>query len=562
MTLRLCPSERPLDGARVTCISFSNPTLVLASLDDGRLAVWQRPAAEARVPASARGDGLEQRRALYNDAHPPTPEPAPAPPSWRQASPAVFSLLRSRMPFPQAGRRGADAEARDITTVRVPWGCLCVAGPQPTPEPDQLTTSNIFFCFRGGNKVYRTALPARSLVGGFFGGAPVEQFATQREPISCVSISAPAAGSGPGRGQGARRKSWSAVGLLGTGSTDGVAMVWDTGHTAGDLGEHNLLTVMAHSGKPVNDIAFVAGNHLAVTASSDEAVRVWRMADGTLLQSLVTGEANVRVLRCRSQGLDMPSGADTAHFEIESSGQPLGKSCVIAMWEGVVNPSIAAVPSAPSEPSTALTFAHFERNSHDEPGIWHNDTILSIPEPIEPRKVELSHPSGVSYEVDGLTDELSNNTGDKIDKEEKLDEQTAKGKSFFPIDQAMPMPRRVQPHAIEHPIVAFKSWPITDIETEPTSAASADRWANRKFNEEVLPADTDSISASSSMEGKHSSKRVFRNEILPKFANPERVQALAKVVNKQPAPGSVKNSPSTPIEPRPLGFHGGCIWLL
>ena len=273
----------------------------------------------------------------------------------------------------------------------------------------------------------------------------------QREPISCVSISAPAAGSGPGFGQGARRRSWSAVGLLGTGSTDGVAMVWDTGHTAGDLGEHNLLTVMAHDGKPVNDITFVAGNHLAVTASSDEAVRVWRMADGTLLQSLVTGEANVKVLAAVPRGrlsgqwtiqlllalklacvllafrtradpgagrirdvtdstnsnqhqedtetktkscshklvalsdhsahsitslslldegrlmavsengtvrifrLDMQTAADTAHFEVESSDQPLGKSCVIAVWEGVINPSITAVPSAPSEPATALT---------------------------------------------------------------------------------------------------------------------------------------------------------------------------------------------------------------
>ena len=118
------PSER-LDGARVTCVSFSNPTLVLASLDDGRLAVWQRPAAEGRAPASAHGDGVEQRRMLYNDAYPPAPKPTRAPPSWRQASPAVFSLLRSRMPFPQAGRRGADGEARDITTVGVPWD-VCI----------------------------------------------------------------------------------------------------------------------------------------------------------------------------------------------------------------------------------------------------------------------------------------------------------------------------------------------------------------------------------------------------------------------------------------------------
>ena len=124
------------------------------------------------------------------------------------------------------------------------------------------------------------------------------------------------------------------------------------------------------------------------------------------------------------------------------------------------------------------------------------------------------------------------------------------------------MPRRMPPQAIEHPIVTFKSWPITDIETEHTSAASADRWADRKFGEEVVPTDTDSISVSSSREGEHSPKRVFRNDILPEFANPERAQALAKVVNKHSTQSSVKKSHSAPEEPLQIGFHGAFFsWL-
>ena len=253
-------------------------------------------------------DEINRQHVFYNHLHPPLPSKGPTQPSWSESKPALFTLLRSRMPFPRAGRKASRddaAETTNISTVSVPWGHISIAGPQPALEPDELTTSNIYFSFRGGNKVYRTALPEQSLVGGYFGGAPVEQFAVQREPISCISLSARASGAGPGKGHGVSRKPWSSVGVLGTGGADGVAMVWDTAHSAGDLGEHNILTVMAHNGLPVNDMCFVAGNHLAVTASSDDAVRVWRIADGTLLQSMFTGEATVNVLRCRPQGLSL-----------------------------------------------------------------------------------------------------------------------------------------------------------------------------------------------------------------------------------------------------------------
>jgi hypothetical protein len=458
------------------------------------------------------------------------------------------------------------------------------------------------------------------------------------------------------------------VGVMGTGGVDGVAMVWDTGHTAGDLGEHNMLTVMAHNGLPVNDIAFMAGNHLAVTASSDEAVRVWRVADGTLLQSMVTGEVTVNVLRCRAQGaglgghmnhslivagtvtgsvfcwhveherpparqrggvrdttrstaagaksnggdddayqtkqhshklvalsdhsahsiigvnlldngrlmvtsengtvrvfqLNVPAAeCDSAHLELESTGQPLGKTAVMGVWDGVSDPSVVAAASL----NVALSFAQFDRTPvGGEAGVWRSDTILFVAEPKAPEKIALSDSGGMRVEnAEGLADTMGRRRGqdehgetDNVGNEEKKGyEKEAVKKSFFPMGPSVPMPRRMPPQAIEHPVVTFKSWPITVEETAPVSAARADRWAIGTFKHpDQMPEDSDEDPNAHLDEARQARKKIFRSDILPHFANPERVRALANVARKHPTPGSGTRSPSSPVEPRPLGFHG------
>ena len=191
-----------------------------------------------------------------------------------------YRLLRSRQPFPK--------NDHGVVPIYASWGFLHI-----TRLPDR-DYDNIQFVFtlEGGNKIYRTSLPQQSLVAGFFGGAPVEIFASQKEAVSCMSVS-----------MGPRRH-----GLLGTGAHDGVAMVWNLAHSTGDRGDSNVLTIAAHENTTVTSITFVEERHLFITASDDEAVRVWRISDGELLQSLATGRVPVTTLQCRYEGTSMLNG--------------------------------------------------------------------------------------------------------------------------------------------------------------------------------------------------------------------------------------------------------------
>ncbi len=306
MAIRLVHDKRAPAGP-VTAVSFGHPDIVLAAFADGKLAVFRRaqraapPAAPrylgARPPASASASAAAavKRAAAPEFAWDAATDADAAAAAGSHGGAQIYSLLRSRLPFP---RSGGDSES-DIKPLRPAWGCICVSGPQK----DRKTCSNIFFSFRGGNKIYRTSLPPRSLVSGFFGGAPVEQFAVQREPVSCLALSAAFA----------PESRWGAPSvLLGTGASDGVAMVWDTAYTAGDRGDHNKLTVAAHAGRAVSDMVFFHGNHIMATASDDVGVRVWRVADGQLLQTLATGEVAVNHLRSRHEGLTLGGDASNS----------------------------------------------------------------------------------------------------------------------------------------------------------------------------------------------------------------------------------------------------------
>ena len=199
----------------------------------------------------------------------------------RQTGVQFYQLLRSRQPFP--------TNATGVVPIHAAWGNISITR-RPSPSGDNV---EFVFSFQGGNKIYRTSLPPRSLVEGFFGGAPVETFASQKEAVSCVAVS---------------KLTESHHGVLGTGSVDGVAMVWNLAHSVGDRGDPNILTVGAHASSPVHSMTFPTGNHVVVTASNDQAVRVWRVADGTLLQSLATGNVPVNVIACRDEGTSLMQG--------------------------------------------------------------------------------------------------------------------------------------------------------------------------------------------------------------------------------------------------------------
>ena len=142
-------------------------------------------------------------------------------------------------------------------------------------------------------------------------------------------------------------------------------------------------------------------------------------------------------------------------------------------------------------------------------------------------------------------------------EEKNIPEKEVGRRRFFPMGPSEPVPRRTQPQAIEHPVVAFKSWPIAVEETSFVSAAGADRWAIGKFeHSDQTPEDRENDPDVRLLEAREDRKKIFRSEILPQFANPERVRALANVARKQPAPTSSARIPGSPIEPRPLGFHG------
>jgi WD40 repeat protein len=198
----------------------------------------------------------------------------------RQTAVQFYQLLRSRQPFPK--------NEQGVVPISAAWGWINITR-TPSPKYDQV---EFVFALQGGNKVYRTNLPTRSLVTGFFGGAPVEIFASTKEAISCLTVNT----------------SENRHGVLGTGSTDGVAMVWNLAHSMGDRGDPNLLTVGAHVNCSVSAMTFVKNNHLVVTASHDQAVRVWRVSDGELLQSLATGNMPVSDISCRCEGLSLVDG--------------------------------------------------------------------------------------------------------------------------------------------------------------------------------------------------------------------------------------------------------------
>ena len=210
-----------------------------------------------------------------------------------QSAVSFYKILRSKQPFPR--------NEEGVVAVHAAWDHLHITR-KPSPSYDGI---QFVFTFAGGNKVYRTSLPPTSLVDGFFGGAPVETFAVQKESVRCLTI----------------RMGHHRHGVLGTGSEDGVAMVWNLAHAMGDRGDSNLLTIVAHPDRPVTDMTFVRGNHLVFTASDDQAVRLWRVADGQLLQSLATGEMPVRTLGCRDEGRSVLRGmSDTLVVAGTASG--------------------------------------------------------------------------------------------------------------------------------------------------------------------------------------------------------------------------------------------------
>ena len=162
MSIRLVHDKRPPTG-KVTAVCFGHPDIVLAAFADGKLAVFRRTPRPA-APAGPRYLGASPPAYAATAASPHSTAGAEF--TWDPTAAAggtdattadgashggaqIYSLLRSRLPFP---RSGSDGES-DIKPLRPAWGCIRVSGPQK----DRKTCSNIFFSFRGGNNTGSTA---------------------------------------------------------------------------------------------------------------------------------------------------------------------------------------------------------------------------------------------------------------------------------------------------------------------------------------------------------------------------------------------------------------------
>eukprot|EP00945_MAST-04E_sp_MAST-4E-sp1_P003288 g3288.t1 len=128
----------------------------------------------------------------------------------------------------------------------------------------------LFFSFKNSNKVLRTHLSMGSAVdvGGYVTGSPVFEFAAHKEPVTALAPT-------PYRPNNVSEA------MVLTGSEDGSVILWDAGLECGDdlreIGERTIHVIRAHAGA-VRAVCF-AGDYY-VSSGMDEAIRVWRLADG------------------------------------------------------------------------------------------------------------------------------------------------------------------------------------------------------------------------------------------------------------------------------------------
>ena len=184
------------------------------------------------------------------------------------------------MPLPNDGQSRFEVHP---TRIKEAWGhCLSLQAATDASE--------IFFSFKGGNKLYRTQIPAPGVVEGFFSGAPIHEFAMHMHPITAVTKSDQCA-------------------LIATGAEDGVMMVWDAMSVANEFSGRNRLTVVAHEDR-VSALCFVQQQVWSASTELDKCVRIWRISDGALACEIHTGAVTISALQCGCAGAAVGAPVD------------------------------------------------------------------------------------------------------------------------------------------------------------------------------------------------------------------------------------------------------------
>ena len=131
----------------------------------------------------------------------------------------------------------------------------------------------LFLSFQNSNKVLRSklSLPSEIDIEGYVSAHPVFDFAAHAEPVTAMATKPYL--TGVHQEQQAH--------LL-TGAEDGSIILWDVGIECGDdlrtLSERTVHVIRAHEGS-VRAVCF-SGTAFYISSGDDQAIRIWRMADG------------------------------------------------------------------------------------------------------------------------------------------------------------------------------------------------------------------------------------------------------------------------------------------